>query len=119
MNDFGTDITGYIGFVKAKHFNLPKDATNKQRAFKIEAGPGTQPNPGTRRTVRGRWAEDNMSDTVSSYDFEWCTKPSGEIVDRLPEPEMDVTPVQLATEAAPGLPSKEELKAKKVRRKRS
>lgn len=117
MNDFGVDITGYFGFVKVRSFSLPKNATNKQRAFKIESGPGTQPTPGTRRTIRGRWAEDNMPDTISSYDFAWCTKTSGEIVDRLPEPVDDTVPVKLTTEAAPGLPSKEELQAK-VRRKR-
>lgn len=116
MNDFGVDITGYIGIVKAKHFSLPKDATIKQRAFIIESGPGTSPTVG-RRTIRGHWASDNAPDTVSSYDFEWCTKKSGEIVDRLPEYVDDTKPVVVEDEA-PGLPSKEELKAKKVRRKR-
>lgn len=116
MNDFGKNIAGYTGVVKSRFFRVP--TTEEGRKYRIEGGPGCLPDVGTRRTLWGRWAVDNMGDTISSYDFEYVLDKEGKRTSRLPEPEMDVTPVQLATEAAPGLPSKEELKAKKVRRKR-
>lgn len=75
------------------------------------------PEAGTRRTVRGHWVADSMPDTISSYDFEYLLADDGKKVSRLPEPVDDTVPVKLTTEAAPGLPSKEELQAK-VRRKR-
>ena len=103
--------------MKPRSFFLPKNPTITQRSFVIVSGPGTSPESNTRRTVRGTWLSDGAPDTISSYDFQYVINPKGVKVERLPEPEVEITPVKLATELAPGLPDKEELKAK-VRRKR-
>lgn len=82
----------------------------------MAGGPGCSPSPG-KRTVRGQWLSDGATDTISSYDFEYMKDLQGNVVNRLPEYIDDTKPVVVADEA-PGLPSKEELQAKKVRRKR-
>lgn len=120
MNDFGIDITGYVGVAKLKPgFSWPKNVKVEDREFKIESGSGCRSEVGTGRKVSGIWIKDKLlSEVLSSDDFEYLISPSGKRVNRLPEPELDVEPVKLAAEVAPGLPSKEELAAKKVRRKR-
>ena len=82
----------------------------KQRSFIIANGPGTSPEPNTRRTVRGSWLSDGAQETLSSYDFEYVKDLQGKAINRLPEPVDDTVPVKLAEEV--------EKPQAKVRRKR-
>ncbi len=103
MNDFSVNLVQYTGVVKPRSFGLPKNATVKQRSFLCESGIGCDPTPGTRRTVKGRWDSDDMPDTISSYDFEYVVDPEGKRIDRAPEEQSDVEPVQLESEKKPVL----------------
>lgn len=98
MNDFGIDIAGHTGVVKQRSFELPKNATVRQRSFIIESGPGCNPEPGTKRTIRGKWLSDGAVESISSYDLEHALSPAGKRVNRLPEAIVDVQPVQLESE---------------------
>ena len=115
MNDFSVNLKGYTGVVKPRSFHLPAKATVKQRSFLCESGIGCDPTPGTRRTIKGRWDNGDMPDTISSYDFEYVVDPEGKRLDRVPEEVSDVTPVQLASERT-SVP--EGHKTVQVRRKR-
>ena len=98
MNDFGINIAGYTGVVKQRSFELPKNATVRQRSFIIESGPGCSPESGTKRTIRGIWLTDKAGESISSYDLEHVVSLDGKRVNRLPEEVLDVQPVQLTAE---------------------
>lgn len=98
MNNFGVDITGFIGIVRPKSFHLPEWPTTKDLSFKIESGIGCLSTKGTRRTIKGRWVADNAPDTINSNDLEYVLDQEGKKVSRLPEEVSDVQPVQLDNE---------------------
>lgn len=69
MNDFGLSLPrGTRGLYKKAVFFDPK-ASDKDRVFVMEAGPGMEPTPGSRK-VTGFWESDKVRDTLDSYSFE-------------------------------------------------
>ena len=98
MNDFGVNITGFVGVVKPRSFHLPAKPTTEDLSFKIESGSGCSPEKGTRRTIKGRWLSDNAPDTINSHDFSYVIDKDGAKMERLPEEIPDIQPVQLASE---------------------
>ena len=69
MNDFGKSLPrGTRGLYKKAVFFDPK-ASDKDRVFVMEAGPGMEPTPGSRK-VTGFWESDKVRDTLDSYSFE-------------------------------------------------
>lgn len=68
INDFGISLPkGTRGLYKKSVFFDPK-ASDKDRVFIMEAGPGMEPTPGSRK-VTGHWEVDGMKDTLDSYSF--------------------------------------------------
>jgi len=69
MNDYSRNLKGIPCIFKSATFYKPK-ASEKDRTFIPESGPGLDPTPNTRRTIKGYWQADKMRDTVESYSFE-------------------------------------------------
>ena len=110
MNDFGKSLPrGTRGLYKKAVFFDPK-ASDKERVFVMEAGPGMEPTPGSRK-ITGHWESDNVKDTLDSYSFESVMldgKRVRQIITGDPPPE----PVMKIEEPTPDEPQA------KVRRKR-
>ena len=70
MNDWGVNLKGKHGVMKAGIFYKPK-ASIAERTFVLEGGLGCDPTPNTPRKVTGFWLSDKAKDTLSSYDFEY------------------------------------------------
>jgi hypothetical protein len=68
LNDFGISLPrGTRGLYKRSVFFNPK-ASDKERIFIMESGPGMEPTPGSRK-ITGRWEIDGAPDTLDSYSF--------------------------------------------------
>jgi hypothetical protein len=68
VNDFGRSLPrGTRGLYKKSVFFDPK-ASEKDRIFIMEAGPGMEPTQGSRK-ITGHWEVDGVKDTLDSYSF--------------------------------------------------
>jgi hypothetical protein len=68
VNDFGRSLPkGTRGLYKKSVFFDPK-ASDKDRVFIMEAGPGMESTPGSRK-ITGYWESTGEKDTLDSYSF--------------------------------------------------
>ena len=98
MNDWGVNLKGKHGVMKAGIFYKPK-ASIAERTFVLEGGLGCDPTPNTPRKVTGFWLSDKAKDTLSSYDFEYLIINGKNVRPRVTgDPPPDPTPIVEAYE---------------------
>jgi hypothetical protein len=119
VNDFGMSLPkGTRGLYKKSVFFNPK-AADKDRVFIMEAGPGMEPTPGSRK-VTGHWESDGAPDTLDSYSFS-SVMVAGKRVNQLVTGDPPSEPVlpEETMEGSRGITEDMEVKeSKPVRRKR-